>query len=80
MYLFFTFQFMFLVIIVKQDMHNQVTKCMQLRKICSYDCLHNVMTIRTLLLTQYLWVIIMACNFLVRQNLLCTCLCVFVHV
>ena len=64
---------MFVVIIVKQDMCNQVTKYLQLRNIYSYDCLHNVMIKHTLLLTR---VILWPAIFLARQNLLYACLCV----
>ena len=74
---------MFLVIIVKQDMYNQVTKCLQFRNMYSYDCLHNVMTIHTLLLNTILTgynILLWPAIFLVHQNLLCACLCVSVHV
>ena len=37
MYLFFILQFVFLLVIVKQ---NTVTKHLQIKNTCSYDCIH----------------------------------------
>ena len=39
MYLFFILQFVFLVVIVKQNTHHRVTKCLQIKNTFSYDCL-----------------------------------------
>ena len=51
MYLFFILQFVFLLVIVKQNTLYQVTKHLQFKNTCSYDCIYNVMN--TLLLKQY---------------------------
>ena len=40
MYLFFILQFVFLLVIVKQNAHHQVTKHLQIKNTCSYDCIH----------------------------------------
>ena len=40
MYLFFILQFVFLLVIVKQNTHHQVTKHLQIKNTCSYDCIH----------------------------------------
>ena len=70
MYLFFTLQFMFLVISVKQDMYRQVTKCLQLRNIYSYNCLHNVINDNTHIITNTILTgYIMACNFISASKL-----------
>ena len=40
MYLFFILQFVFLLVIVKQNTHHQVTKHLQIKNTYSCDCIH----------------------------------------
>ena len=62
-------------------MHYQVTKCLQIRNIYSYDCLHDVMKMHTLLLTHpkikegY----IMGRSLLILVKLKCACVHACVH-
>ena len=69
MYLFFILQFVFLLVIVKQNTHHQVTKHLQIKNTCSYDCIH--IATKTVLKETYASAAII--------NVQCMYLCVHVH-
>ena len=52
MYLFFILQFMFLVFIVARSMHQEVTKCLQIRKAYNYYCSENTHIVTHTVLKQ----------------------------
>ena len=76
MYLFFILQVVFLLVIIQQNTHHQVTKHLQLKNTCSYDCIHNVMN--TLLLKKYSRKIILWAASVATISVQCMYLCVCV--
>ena len=79
MYLFFILQFVFLLVIVKQNTHHQVTKHLQIKNTCSYDCIH--IATKTVLKETYASVTIInvQCMYLcVHVRCICAFVCLYV--
>ena len=82
---------MFVLVIIKQNTHHQVTKHLQFKNTCSYNCIHNVMN--TLLLKQnymmgcegdnnkcVVYVFVCVCIRVCMCDVLCVFVCVSVRV
>ena len=69
MYLFFILQFVFLLVIVKPNTHHQVTKHLQIKNTCSYDCIH----IATKTVQNYVMGLKCGNNYCVVYVFVCAC-------